>query len=296
VDPARARAEMDLAAAQQLEGEIGDELLLQVFHRDEDAESARSMSSQYSALPRFDDLAPGLSLAGRPEWMRELWPHRRLLWRWGLPPPPLPSFADALDALEGWIRSVAPEVASGAGTPAVHLDPLRAFGPVTEEVIAFYERLGPRDEASQPLVVFGCQLDLPAHALDRRKMMTELAAGGHLGDGEQAWGAGWLPLIGDPALGEAHCLDLEGTPGGRKGQIVTWWRDDVQRTIQAPSFGAWVALLARAVELELLQWRPSLGIHRRADHPEWFDELHRSVLPGYPVRIVAQLPPGEGIE
>lgn len=81
VSPARALVEMDLAAGQDIdaEAEIGDEFLVQVFYRDEDATAAKLHAEKYPPLPRFEELAQALPCPERPEWMRDLWPQRRHL-------------------------------------------------------------------------------------------------------------------------------------------------------------------------------------------------------------------------
>lgn len=77
VSPPHALVEMALASGQAMGAELGDELLLQVFYRDEDASAAKLHADMFPPLPRPEELAQGLRCPERPEWMKELWPQRR---------------------------------------------------------------------------------------------------------------------------------------------------------------------------------------------------------------------------
>ena len=61
------------------------------------------------------------------------------------------------------------------------------------------------------------------------------------------WHARWVPLTHDGA-GNHYCLDLNPGPEGRAGQIIQMWHDDSERPVVAPSYRAWLAAFADALE------------------------------------------------
>ena len=66
------------------------------------------------------------------------------------------------------------------------------------------------------------------------------------------WRPSWIPIAGDGG-GNFFCLDLDPAPGGTVGQVVEVWHDGDARTVVAPSFRAWLADFADA--LEAGRWR-----------------------------------------
>lgn len=48
--------------------------------------------------------------------------------------------------------------------------------------------------------------------------------------------------------GNHHCLDLDPTPSGKVGQIITMWHDEVEREVGANSFREWLEKLADELE------------------------------------------------
>lgn len=49
------------------------------------------------------------------------------------------------------------------------------------------------------------------------------------------WNAKWIPVMHNGA-GDFYCLDMNPAPGGKKGQIITFWHMDTQRKKIAESF------------------------------------------------------------
>ncbi|MFY0531096.1 NusA N-terminal domain-containing protein [Nannocystis pusilla] len=285
VEPSRATTEMDLATAAALGGEPGDELLLQVFYRDEDADQAVHTSQQRYAqqLPPLDILAAGLPFAGRPEWMRPLWPHRRMSWRFGRPItlPPLP---EALDMISRLLDETGAEVQRAGASPA-QLELARDLGPTASDLVALHERFGPSEGGdAEPLTWRGCALlsltDALVHRDEMNHVMQVLREGGEV---EQAWwNASWLPVFGLYGA-TVYCLDLS------TGAVVKWAKDASAPTVEAPSLEAWLGVIAIAARSGLLAWEPKgMGLHfdfeldPRAD--QWFDALLRLALPGFPQR------------
>lgn len=58
------------------------------------------------------------------------------------------------------------------------------------------------------------------------------------------WDEGWLPFADDMAA-NLLCLDLNPTPEGRVGQVITYFRDDGHRRVVAPDVGSWLERAAR---------------------------------------------------
>ncbi|WAS97409.1 NusA N-terminal domain-containing protein [Nannocystis punicea] len=284
VEPSRATTEMDLETAAALGGEPGDELLLQVFYRDEDADQAVLTSQQPYAqlLPPLDVLAAGLPFAGRPEWMRPLWPHRRMPWRFGRPVN-LPSLPEALDMISRFLAERGAEVQRAGASPE-QLELARKLGPTTSGLVALHERFGPSEAGdAEPLTWRGCELLSLADALAHRDMMNHvmkvLREGGEVD--EAWWNASWLPVFG--LDGAAYCLDLS------TGAVVKWAKDAAGPTVEAPSLEAWLGVIAIAARSGLLAWEPrGMGLHfdfeldPRAD--QWFYALLSLALPGFPQR------------
>lgn len=49
----------------------------------------------------------------------------------------------------------------------------------------------------------------------------------------------WIPITYDGA-GNHYCLDLDPSPEGIYGQVIRFWHDDSERTVEATSFGEWI--------------------------------------------------------
>jgi hypothetical protein len=285
VDPSRTTTEMDLETAEALGGEPGDELVLQVFYRDEDGDKAVYTAQQNYArlLPPLEVLAAGLPFDGRPEWMRALWPHRRMPWRFGRPVA-LPSLHEALDVIGRFLQDAGAE-AQRAGASPEQLEKARNLGPTASGLVALYERFGPRPgDDAVPLTWRGCELLSIDGALSRRDRMNDvmkvLRAAGEID--ETWWRTSWLPVF-ELDASTMYCLDLA------TGAVVTWAKDVTERTVEAPSLDAWLGVIAIAVRSGLLEWKPKgMGLHLsyRVDPrvEQWFRELRRLALPGFPKR------------
>lgn len=279
VDPARVTKEIDLASAEALGASLGDELMIQVFYSDEDAPQARAQRELYSALPSLEVLATGLPFRG-PEWMRSVWPQRRMPWRFGQPIT-LPSMTEALDIFGRWLSEVGVDLRNASGSPQEHLEEARRLGPTARDLVALYERFGPirveRESAflpreGWPLQVFGLALDSIPDALAHREMMNELVTGGHIEPA--SWRASWLPIFRIDAM-SSICLDLS------DGSIVKWDRESLERPIEAPSVAAWFGVLAVAAQCGLLHWDGD-SVTQSLGPDCYFSELQRCALPGFP--------------
>jgi hypothetical protein len=281
VDPSQTTREMDLDTASALGGEPGDELLLQVFYRDEDGDEAVLTAQQRYArpLPPLAVLAAGLPFDGRPEWMRPLWPHRRMPWRFGRPVT-LPATPEALDIIARFLDEADARVQRAGASPE-QLETARELGPTTGGLVALHERFGPseRDDA-EPLTWRGYALLSIDDALSRRDLMNDVMKA-RLADGDETpWSASWLPVF-ELYGAAAYCLDLS------TGAVVKWVKDEPEPIVEAPSLDAWLGVIALAARSGLLKWEPKgMGLHcnyqldPRAD--QWFDALRRLALPASP--------------
>lgn len=61
------------------------------------------------------------------------------------------------------------------------------------------------------------------------------------------WHPRWIPLLYDQA-GNYHMLDFAPVPGGEPGQVITYWHDQPERTVVAPSLRVWLLRYVAAVE------------------------------------------------
>jgi cell wall assembly regulator SMI1 len=61
------------------------------------------------------------------------------------------------------------------------------------------------------------------------------------------WNPRWVPVAGN-ASGDAICLDLDPPPGGVVGQVIEFLHDEKDRTVLAPSLGAWLEEFATELE------------------------------------------------
>jgi cell wall assembly regulator SMI1 len=183
--------------------------------------------------------------------------------------------------IEAWLRA---QVPSGADV----LSPVAA-----EEEIAATERfLGvsfPEDvrasfrlhdgQAGGPWPVWGCELLSLGRIREEWTAWKELLDRGMFensrscSDGrvvEDWWHAGWVPLTHDGS-GNHYCLDLNPGPTGRAGQIIQMWHDDPGRPVVAPSYRAWLAAFADALEAgEYVYSKQYVGLVPREDaecHP-----------------------------
>jgi cell wall assembly regulator SMI1 len=62
------------------------------------------------------------------------------------------------------------------------------------------------------------------------------------------WSRDWLPFVGRSWM---LCVDLDPPPGGRRGQIVSYAKDDQEREVVHSSIGAWLEHWADRLEAGL---------------------------------------------
>jgi cell wall assembly regulator SMI1 len=65
-------------------------------------------------------------------------------------------------------------------------------------------------------------------------------------DDPQWWRRGWVPFLSNGG-GDWLCLDLTAESGGQPGQLLIFWHDDGDRTIEYISLGAWLQNLVESM-------------------------------------------------
>ncbi len=215
-------------------------------------------------LPSFQLLAQGLAAPHGPAWLRAAWPARRHPWRWDVRVG-LPAFADALDRFERWVREVAPRHVVALLGPAPQ-EELAVLVPRASALAAFYIRFG---RGFDGLDFFSAALVTPAGGADVSKLMQQLAADD---PGFGRWDSAWLPFLSWEE--DIYAVDLS---EGANGRVVHWQRETRAVTVEAPSFEAWMGLLAACVDAGVLGW--DNGITRDL---ALYRELQAHLLEGCP--------------
>jgi cell wall assembly regulator SMI1 len=178
--------------------------------------------------------------------------------------------------IERWLVVNAPEIARGLNSPASDEDT-----GATEDHLgvafphgvraAYLRHDGQRRDA--PWMLYGWEWLSLARIEEEWSVWKDLLDGGEFdgleNDGDDPavrtdwWNESWIPLTYDGA-GNHHCLDLAPGPRGISGQIIEMWHDDGARAVVAPSFEAWIARFADALEAgEFVSHEDHGGLIRR---------------------------------
>lgn len=96
---------------------------------------------------------------------------------------------------------------------------------------------------------------------------------------EDWWRPGWVTFLTDSTANE-YCLDIEGSFGGKKGQIISMWSDDTPRTIIHPNFYKWLETVVLALEKGFFTGDES---DKHLDSYDNYLELLKENNPGYPI-------------
>jgi len=71
-------------------------------------------------------------------------------------------------------------------------------------------------------------------------------------DDPRWWRRGWVPFLANGG-GDHLCLDMEAEDDSIPGQVVAFWHDWEDRTIEFPNFEAWLRQLADTMEAGTLE-------------------------------------------
>jgi cell wall assembly regulator SMI1 len=66
-------------------------------------------------------------------------------------------------------------------------------------------------------------------------------------DDPRWWRRGWIPFLSNGG-GDHLCLDLAAEDGGEPGQVVAFWHDWEDRSVEYPSFSEWLKGLVESME------------------------------------------------
>lgn len=66
------------------------------------------------------------------------------------------------------------------------------------------------------------------------------------------WRSAWIPFMSNGG-GAYLCLDLEGTFTGQPGQLIQFWHDDADRSVEYPDFDTYLAALSGS--MPATQWK-----------------------------------------
>jgi cell wall assembly regulator SMI1 len=97
------------------------------------------------------------------------------------------------------------------------------------------------------------------------------------------WSPSWIPFL-DNGGGDHLCLDLGGAFTGRPGQLITFWHDWENRSIEYPSLELWLEIFVGSLEAGL--WADVKGDLHPVNEKAW-DNYRSRHNPGYPLRYEA---------
>jgi cell wall assembly regulator SMI1 len=182
----------------------------------------------------------------------------------------IPAMADELDravaALERWLKDAGMGLADVFGPPATDAEVAEVETALGRKLPDDYRRFlttvgGQRfistgeEEGYLAQLVQNLELLGPAHAHGEWQTMVE--EWGDEGPGPIAAEgpvkplykhALWWPITCILGSSQYHCLDLDPAAGGAVGQVIWMADDDEERRVVAPSFGAFLVMLAEALD------------------------------------------------
>ncbi|MBN2534841.1 MAG: SMI1/KNR4 family protein [Spirochaetales bacterium] len=175
---------------------------------------------------------------------------------------------DIWDRIESWLKKEAPGVnvrlLPGAADNEIHV--LEEFLHITfpDDVKASFKIHNGQHDLAVPLIGDWQLFSLIGVERDWKLMKKMYDKGDFSGPGAAAtgnvrpewWIPGWIAVASNGA-GDLLCLDMDPAPGGRAGQIVTFWHMDSKRAVLAESFREWLLMFAR--DLENGQYRVENG-------------------------------------
>ena len=87
---------------------------------------------------------------------------------------------------------------------------------------------------------------LPLSEISETKDMLDGMIGYDFEDPEW-WRTGWVPFLSNGG-GDYLCLDLLAEDGGQPGQVISYWHDWEDRSVEYNSFQLWLSDLADSME------------------------------------------------
>ncbi len=185
--------------------------------------------------------------------------------------------------IEAWLKSHAPTVAASLKGPA----PSASIADVEsiiglsfpDDLRSSYLLQDGGDYGERELNIFpsdstdsGVFCLLPIQAVAEEWVVwKELIDGGDFEDlrgepdqgiGEDWWSDGWIPVAGNGA-GDFLCVDMRPAASGTKGQVICAWHDMEERKLLAPSWEAYLADLAAAMDAGKVSYSKDEGLLRQ---------------------------------
>jgi len=96
----------------------------------------------------------------------------------------------------------------------------------------------------------------------------------------------WIPFMRN-YQGDVLCIDMEGSFGGRPGQVLMFYHDDPMRVIEFSSFDKWLETFAFAMKNNLLSLIPADEVSDKDNVSETVDfrQAYKRIDPGMPVYV-----------
>lgn len=94
------------------------------------------------------------------------------------------------------------------------------------------------------------------------------------------WNPKWLPLL-DNTHGDHLCLDHCGVADGEAGQLVNFWGDWEDRSIEYPNLASFLGIFLSSMQQEMWTYSEEDGYQPKDEH-DWEDFVEESI-PGYPL-------------
>ncbi len=117
---------------------------------------------------------------------------------------------------------------------------------------------------------------------EARQVLNDLFEGEDAEE-ENWWKPQWVPFL-DNGGGDHLCIDMDGTFTGQKGQIIEFWHDWEDRSIQYANLENWLETFVTSLEKNL--WMDDDGDFPLVDEDAW-ETYYTTHNPGYPIENAA---------
>lgn len=94
------------------------------------------------------------------------------------------------------------------------------------------------------------------------------------------WNPKWLPVL-DNNHGDHLCLDHHGIADGEAGQLVNYWGDWEDRSIEYPNLSSFLGIFLSSMQQEMWTYSEEDGYQPKDEH-DWEDFVEENI-PGYPL-------------
>ena len=100
-------------------------------------------------------------------------------------------------------------------------------------------------------VLVGNQSLMPLENIADTKEMLDGMIGFDFED-PKWWRRGWIPFLANGG-GDHLCLDIAAEDGGQPGQLISFWHDWDQRSVEFPNITGWLTKLVESMESGLIE-------------------------------------------